>query len=114
MNWLVEYIDSLEGYKIEIFSDCQSVVHMIKGRVVKDTLVNSCVDNFEKLLQSTKCDIYWVHGHDDNTGNEFVEMLTKAGNRQVDAAAQVPELPIPQLFVKNATKNHVLERWQTT
>ena len=59
---------------------------MIKGRVVKDVLVNACIDNFETLLQTTHIDIYWVRGHDDNTGNKFADMLAKAGNRQVDAA----------------------------
>ena len=109
MNTRIVYV---EGYKIEIFSDCQSAVQVIKGRVVKDALVNSCVNNFETLLQTTQIDLYWVRGHDDNTGNEFADMLAKAGNKQVDVA-QAPVLPIPQSFVKTAVKNYVLEKWQT-
>ncbi len=109
-EWLLQFRESLEGYDIWVYSDCKSAVAAIKSRVTNDTLVLQCIDNFALLLQVTACEVAWVKGHADCTGNELADALAKQGNRA--AAHGTVVLATPISFTKRLIKEHSTALWQ--
>ncbi len=85
LSWLKDH--NILGRRVNIYSDSQSAVISINGHVatnglLKDTMMSLCA-----LKQSHPVEVKWVKGHNNNTGNEYADMLARLGAEEAKQLA---------------------------
>ncbi len=67
----------------------------------------------EELMEKVQIEIKWIKGHDNNTGNEFADMLAREGVEQAEELAfAAPYYPMSQREMKQLIHKSTLEQWQ--
>ena len=60
--------------------------------MLKQRLIENCIDNLNKLSENNQVSLMWVPGHSDIEGNEEADMLAKTG---AHTTCEMPEPAVP-------------------
>ena len=77
---------------IVFLSDSQAALIALKKPMVKQRLIENCIDNLNKLSENNQVSLMWVPGHSDIEGNEEADMLAKTG---AHTTCEMPEPAVP-------------------
>ena len=111
--WLLGNADKLAGRKIDIFSDSQACIKALAKNTTNCKIIAECKSLiFEVNLRlNTTVTLYWVKGHNNNTGNELADYLAKTG-AQLSPFGPLPFIPLSLNTVKNNINDSYVDKWQ--
>ena len=76
--------EKFRGKKVMIRSDSQAAIMAISKITVNSQLVKNAIKRLQTLTKSTVVATEWVKGHDNCTGNEVADALTKSRAQGMD------------------------------
>jgi len=106
LDWLATY--KKHPGEVLIRADSQSALLAIKSHLICSRLVLRIVDQLTELRKDRVVEFSWIKGHAEHTGNEYADMLAKAGC-DLD---RIVGIPVPKSYLKAEVKSLFLEEWQ--
>ena len=105
-----EELSKRRGQSIVIRSDSQAAILALGSNIIKSNLVLDCFRKLNQLGKWNKIKIQWIKAHVGFQGNEEADMLAKKGAEQ-ERYGPEPFLPVPEAFLKKATKDIQIANW---
>ncbi len=96
-----------------VYSDAKGAVQNSNGYTAKDSLTLEILLLIKDINQYTKLDVMWTKGHNNNTGNEYVDALAKIGaEKSAKLQYSSPYMPIEYRETKKRARELSLNKWQ--
>ncbi len=97
---------------IIIYCDSLSVVKSLNGTVAKGKLVQDTLSQMMGIHTLSHLEVRWIKGHNNNTGNEYADMLAKKGMVEARRLSYtLPFMPITSSEVKTRIHNTHVQIW---
>jgi ribonuclease HI len=100
--------------EVVIMSDSSAAIQAIKSQKNKNNISQVIKQQINEIqIKGTKMSLNWIRGHNNNTGNEYVDMLAKAaiGKRTKPMNTQIPRSTI-KLAAKEWEKTQWPKIWE--
>ncbi len=110
LQWLISNPHKLKEDSCQILSDSQCAVRAISSTRVMSAWINETIQLLAQAREVLQVELSWVKGHNNLTGNEYVDALAKAA-RDAPAGGE-RRIPVALSQLKSKINNHFEEKWQ--
>ena len=112
-SWLLENADKYKNRQIDFFSDSQACIKAIQKTTTTSSIVAECKDLLFSVNTNlnTQVRLFWVRGHNNNTGNELADALAKEGACSTFTGPS-PIIPVSLSYINTTINNFYREKWQ--
>ncbi len=108
--WLISNPHKLKEDSCQILSDSQCAVRAITATKVVSGWIWEIVQLLAQAREVLNVEVSWVKGHNDMTGNEYVDAMAKAAR---DAPVRGERrIPVALSHLKGQINRHFEEKWQ--
>jgi hypothetical protein len=96
--------------KISIYSDSFSGLQALSNDDTSSAMIKECKETLNKLNKKYAINVYWIKGHNNETGNELADMIAKLGTTPHPVVE--PVLPLSKTYFHAKIEEFTNKKWQ--
>ncbi len=112
LSWLKKSL--INNRKVQIWCDSKGAVASLKKQTAENSFIWETLSILQDVSKDVEVHIDWIKSHNNNTGNEYADMLAHQGAEEArEISFTSPFMPISQQQIRNLIQLDIKKRWQT-